>query len=70
MAPGGVITAAARRLGFITRSKVLTQRLVKCSKSLLGAAQQSVEVNWQDAAGAGVFQGAVVLVVILYVPAS
>lgn len=49
---------------------MLTQRLVKCSKSLLGAAQQSVEVNWQDATGAGVFQGAVVLVVILYVPAS
>lgn len=48
---------------------MLTQRLVKSSQSLLSAAQQSVEVNWQDAAGAGVSQGAVVLVVILYVPA-
>lgn len=49
---------------------LLTQRPVEGSKSLLGAAQQGVEVSWQDAAGAGVSQGAVVLLVTLCVPAG
>lgn len=73
VAPGGAITAAARRLDLLPRSKgdcLLTQRPVEGSERLLGAAQQSVEVNWQDAAGAGVSQGAVVLLVALCVPAG
>lgn len=48
----------------------LTQHPVKGSEGLLGAAQQGVEVSWQDAAGAGVSQGWVVLPVSLCVPAG
>lgn len=47
----------------------LTKHPVKGGESLLGAAQQGVEVSGQDTAGAGVSQGAV-SVVTLCVPAS